>query len=477
VEFSARTVETGEIGADSREIDGASAALARKHQPKSMLTMREATSIEQQEQADGSLEIRVLGELTVLRNGKRIELPPSRKTRALLAYLAVVDRSQQRERLCRMFWDLPDDPRGSLRWSLSKIRQIMNSAGQDCLVTDRNSVALQTQSIVIDLHRIKAISMHDIAALATSELEGAAGLLRGGFLEDLSLPRCPDFEAWRASHIDEVDLLKTRILRALINRVSSEPSRALPYAHALHALHPSDAALADVVKTLAERARDEAVSKPLPAERVDPTPRELSPPPSMSDRPTAADVPSSDPDAERKHVTVLAIEIVSPLHAFASMDPGLVSQQMDPLLESTIAIVEQHGGLISGSGDTGVTAVFGALPMGGHHAVAACQAALSVKSTVERQSGESVRVRAGLDTGEVIVRRRRGATERIEVTGAAVRSAARLARALRRGALAATDRTHAAVAGVIGMARLPRADFPGFDRDQQAYELQSAGPG
>ena len=86
-----------------------------------------------------------------------------------------------------------------------------------------------------------------------------------------------------------------------------------------------------------------------------------------------------------------------------------------------------------------------------------------------------MRLRAGLDTGEVMVRRRRrGAAELIEVTGAAVRAATRLARSLRCGALAATERTHAAVAGLVGMARLARADFPGFDRDQRAYELQSA---
>ena len=439
--------------------------------------MREATSIEQPEQADGLLEIRVLGELTVLRDGKRVELPPSRKTRALLAYLAVVDRAQQRDRLCGMFWDLPDDPRGSLRWSLSKIRQILKSAGPDCLVTDRSSVALNTQSVAVDLRRVKAMSTRDIAAIDASELEGAADLLlRGGFLEDLSLPRCPEFEAWRTSHVNEVDLLKAHILRALIDRLAGDALRALPYAHALRALHPSDAAVADMVNTLAERARDAAVTKPLPAVGLDPT-REPSRPPSMPDQPPGADARSFDPDADRRHVTILAIEIVSPLHAFASLDPRLVSQQMDPLLETTIAIIERHGGLVSAAEDTGITAVFGALPTTEHHAMAACRAALSAKATVERQSEESVRVRAGLDTGEVIVRRRRGATERIEVTGAAVRSAARLARSLRRGALAATDRTRAAVAGMIGMERLPRTDIPGFDRDQQAYELQSTGPG
>jgi DNA-binding SARP family transcriptional activator len=48
-------------------------------------------------------------------------MPPSKKTRALLAFLAVTPRPQRRERLCEIFWDLPDDPKGALRWSLSKI--------------------------------------------------------------------------------------------------------------------------------------------------------------------------------------------------------------------------------------------------------------------------------------------------------------------------------------------------------------------
>src|SRR5215813_9768653 len=177
--------------------------------------------------AAGTLEVRVLGELTVLRKGEPVELPPSRKTRALLAYLAVIDRSQQRERLCRMFWDLPDDPRGALRWSLTKIRAIVNGDGQDRLVTDRNSVALRSQAIALDLRPVKALAMRGVAELATSELEAGAALLRGGFLEDLALPRCPEFEAWRTSHCNELDLIKARFLQALIERLASEPARAL----------------------------------------------------------------------------------------------------------------------------------------------------------------------------------------------------------------------------------------------------------
>ena len=61
------------------------------------------------------LSLHFLGEARVLRDGATLELPPSRKTRALLAYLAVTGRPHRRERLCSLLWDLPDDPRGALR--------------------------------------------------------------------------------------------------------------------------------------------------------------------------------------------------------------------------------------------------------------------------------------------------------------------------------------------------------------------------
>src|SRR5262249_37863677 len=83
---------------------------------------------------DASLEIRVMGELAVFCDGEQLSLPRSRKTRALLAYLAVTGQPQSRERICEMFWDVPDDPRGSLRWSLSKLRQILNHAGTNSVV-------------------------------------------------------------------------------------------------------------------------------------------------------------------------------------------------------------------------------------------------------------------------------------------------------------------------------------------------------
>ena len=72
------------------------------------------------------LEIKVLGGLEVIRDGAPAPLPRSRKTRALLGYLALTRSPQRREQLCDMFWEVPDDPRGALRWSLSKIRPLVD---------------------------------------------------------------------------------------------------------------------------------------------------------------------------------------------------------------------------------------------------------------------------------------------------------------------------------------------------------------
>ena len=73
------------------------------------------------------LELNFLGDLEVVRGGEVLPLPPSKKTRALLAYIALHERAFRREHLCELLWEIPDDPRGSLRWSLSKLRWIGNA--------------------------------------------------------------------------------------------------------------------------------------------------------------------------------------------------------------------------------------------------------------------------------------------------------------------------------------------------------------
>jgi pimeloyl-ACP methyl ester carboxylesterase/DNA-binding SARP family transcriptional activator len=204
----------------------------------------------------GPLQIKVLGEFVVLRDAHEIVLPPSKKTRALLAYLAVVNRRQRRDHLCQMFWDAPDDPRASLRWSLSKLRQLITEDGDvACLRTDRSSVFLDTDKLDVDLRHVAHITAKDVLSLGTAGLERLVVQFRGRFLDGLELPRCPVFEAWRTFHADALDRTRSLILQALIERLSSEPERALPYAMALQSMDPTDEQVSLEIKSLATSAR------------------------------------------------------------------------------------------------------------------------------------------------------------------------------------------------------------------------------
>ena len=63
------------------------------------------------------MQLRLLGPMALIADGGPVRLPASRKTRALLGYLAVEGKPICRDRLCHLFWEMPDDPKGALRWS------------------------------------------------------------------------------------------------------------------------------------------------------------------------------------------------------------------------------------------------------------------------------------------------------------------------------------------------------------------------
>jgi pimeloyl-ACP methyl ester carboxylesterase len=173
----------------------------------------------------GRLQIGVLGELTVALDGKPVPLPASKKTRALLAYLAVVGRPLRRDHLCALLWEGPDDPRAALRWSLHKIRRLVNGDGQERLTADNSRAFLDPQTIELDLRRISWLRPNDLDALSTTDLESLVEASEQPFLEGLFLPRCPKFEAWRIHHADAVASARTRILHILENRTSRQSER------------------------------------------------------------------------------------------------------------------------------------------------------------------------------------------------------------------------------------------------------------
>jgi pimeloyl-ACP methyl ester carboxylesterase len=184
----------------------------------------------------GQLTIKVLGELNVTQQGQLLPLPQSKKTRALLAYLAVVGRAQRREHLCKMFWEVPDDPRASLRWSLHKLRPIVNTEGHVRLHADHNSVLLSPQTVEVDFKGMASLRPADLDRLDTERLESLAATFRGEFLDGLCLPHCPNFEAWRLCHRDITLRVHMEILRALVRRLQDRPERVNVYSLVLDRL-------------------------------------------------------------------------------------------------------------------------------------------------------------------------------------------------------------------------------------------------
>jgi len=186
------------------------------------------------------LSLHFLGEVRILRDGTALELPPSRKTRALLAYLAVTGRPQRRERLCSLLWDLPDDPRGALRWSLSKLRVLVNDPGAARIVADRETVRFDPQGAHIDLLDLRRRASGGLETTATKDLASLAHAFGGEFLAGMELPDSHEFQAWCIAERAESRRLQVQVLRTLVERLKPQPEAALPYARALLTVDTDD---------------------------------------------------------------------------------------------------------------------------------------------------------------------------------------------------------------------------------------------
>lgn len=167
-----------------------------------------------------ALDVRVLGELEVRHDGVPVALPQSKKTRALLAFLATQQSPQRRESLCELLWELPDDPRGALRWSLSKLRGVLNRGEVEVLTADRERVYFNHDAAAIDITRLQRLCAGGVDQLTTSALRDALMLFRGPFIEGLELPGQPAFETWRLGQQEQTRRLHLHVLEELSNRIA-----------------------------------------------------------------------------------------------------------------------------------------------------------------------------------------------------------------------------------------------------------------
>ncbi|MBE1549811.1 class 3 adenylate cyclase/RecA/RadA recombinase [Mycobacterium sp. OAS707] len=112
--------------------------------------------------------------------------------------------------------------------------------------------------------------------------------------------------------------------------------------------------------------------------------------------------------AEYKQVTVLFADVVRSMDIAAIVDIERLREIMADLLERSASVLSRYGGTVEYHGD-GVMAIFGAPVALEDHAFRACVAALTIQDEakaiadqVQIRDGVELRLRVGLNSGEVI---------------------------------------------------------------------------
>lgn len=152
------------------------------------------------------MRIDLLGGLVVSINDVPVAMPASRKARALLAFLILTGKPQHRDRLCDLFWEAPDDPRGALRSALSRLRPLVNSDGHERLQADRERVWFDPTAVSIDYRELA----DSVAPLDGKTLAVARVALDQPLMAGLDLPNLPEFQAWLTGMRRDAEALRAR---------------------------------------------------------------------------------------------------------------------------------------------------------------------------------------------------------------------------------------------------------------------------
>jgi class 3 adenylate cyclase len=156
------------------------------------------------------------------------------------------------------------------------------------------------------------------------------------------------------------------------------------------------------------------------------------------------------PSDERKIATVLFADLVGSTELGAEQDPERMRLLLDRFYDAMAAEVEAAGGTVEKFIGDAVMAAFGVPAAQEDHAERALHAALAMQRRLTELFRESLSLRIGVNTGEVVLGRAREGSS--FVTGDAVNVAARLEQAADPGAVLVGERTAHAVRGAFEFA-------------------------
>ena len=202
-----------------------------------------------------AVALRLFGCFRVTRNGEHAALPASRRVRALIAYLVMAPRPVHRARLCELFWDVSNDPRGELRWCLTKIRGLLGDPSHECVKAENDWVSIDAATIEVDALWVAARIAAATSGGDLDLLKQLAAKFEGEFLEGFEADRIPLFEAWLIGERQRFQGFHADVLSRII-ALLPKTGEALPYIRKRLDLLPCDvAAHRDLLAALAACGR------------------------------------------------------------------------------------------------------------------------------------------------------------------------------------------------------------------------------
>src|SRR5215510_7465448 len=184
-------------------------------------------------------------------------------------------------------------------------------------------------------------------------------------------------------------------------------------------------------------------------------------------------------EGERKQVTVLFADITDSLALIRTLDPEATQQLLDPALQRMMDAVHHYAGTVNQVLGDGLMALFGAPLAYEDHALRACYAALAMQAAlreyatkVHRTHGVALRIRIGLNSGEVVARALRNDVQlEYSAVGATTHLAARMEEVATPGTIVLTAATGRLVEGLVRLKALGPVPVKGLPEPLAVYEL------
>jgi DNA-binding SARP family transcriptional activator/TolB-like protein len=171
------------------------------------------------------VRLRLIGQMEAWTLTSESVLPAGRKTRALLAVIALsLPRAALRGRLAELLWSRrpEEQARASLRQEIHRLLETLSPAGTEILMVTRDHLSLRPGLVWVDVEEVMR---------ATTAQPASLSLLDGDLLEDLD-GIDPTFDTWLTTGRERVRDRARTVAEALL-REQVEPEAAIPAAQRL----------------------------------------------------------------------------------------------------------------------------------------------------------------------------------------------------------------------------------------------------